>query len=222
MNYLRRTSGLWLPDHHLRFPPERGFAQPRYNFLPGHFPAGAVARAAEDGDTTINLAIVNVDDDAHDNNGSLQTGNNTVASGHITTPVTTEATAGFRFRNVNVPQGANISSATLTVEITNVIGSPNQDVMGVDEDDAAVWDGNVPSGAATTTASTNVMPGSTGSFPIDVTAQVQEIVNRAGWSPGNAMAFILGNNVGSGDNVIQCEALEAGNGNEATLDITFS
>lgn len=45
MNYLCRTSGLWLPDHHLRFPPKRGFAQPNYNFLPGHFPAGVVARA---------------------------------------------------------------------------------------------------------------------------------------------------------------------------------
>jgi len=45
VNYLRRASGLWCPDYHLRFPPERGFAQPNY-ILPGHFPAGAVARAA--------------------------------------------------------------------------------------------------------------------------------------------------------------------------------
>jgi len=46
MTYLRRASGLWCPDYHLRFPPERGFAQPNYSILPGHFPAGAVARAA--------------------------------------------------------------------------------------------------------------------------------------------------------------------------------
>jgi len=47
MNYLRRASGLWCPDYHLRFPPERGFAQPNYSILPGHFPAGAVARAGD-------------------------------------------------------------------------------------------------------------------------------------------------------------------------------
>jgi len=55
MTYLRRASGLWCPDYHLRFPPERGFAQPNYSILPGHFPAGAVARAKGGVFTTLSL-----------------------------------------------------------------------------------------------------------------------------------------------------------------------
>jgi len=59
MNYLRRASGLWCPDYHLRFPPERGFAQPNYCILPGHFPAGAVAVAV--GSSVV--AITKTDED---------------------------------------------------------------------------------------------------------------------------------------------------------------
>lgn len=219
MKYNCRQSGLWLPDNRLHFPEVRGFAQPRYNFLPGHFPGGAVAKAAG-GPTTINLAISATEDDVDDQAFAGMTDGDAVIAGAFSG---FEATAGFRFQNVTVPQGATIESATLTVEVVDTEGSPDVDVFGVAEDNAAVWNDpdNIPSDTTQTSVSTNITPGSTGSLSIDVAAQVQEIINRAGWSSGNALALTIFDNAG-GTNNVDMEALNAGNGNEATLDITYS
>jgi hypothetical protein len=111
---------------------------------------------------------------------------------------------GLRWLNVTVPQGATITSATViliprnavTGTITNVHGT----WFGVDEDNVAQFsDGGIEalSGAFTpTTASTNFDPTTwvvddPDDQTYDITSIVQEIVNRAGWSSGNAMALVL-------------------------------
>lgn len=129
-----------------------------------------------------------------------------------------------RFLNVTVPQGATIDSATLTLNITDISGTPDTTLYGVDEDNAAAFadPGNMPSAATKTTASADPDPAGTGSKVITITTIVQEIVDRAGWASGNAMAFVAGDNAGSGNNYWFAEDYEDAGTAEATLDITYT
>lgn len=132
--------------------------------------------------------------------------------------------AFFRFLNVTVPKGATIDSATLSLNITVVNGTPNTTLYGVDEDNAAAFadPGNMPSAATRTTASADPDPAGTGTKVITITTIVQEIVDRAGWASGNSMAFVADNNAGSGDNYWFAEDYEDAGTAEATLDITYT
>ena len=129
-----------------------------------------------------------------------------------------------RFLNVTVPQGATIDSSTLTLNITDVTGTPNTTLYGVDEDNAAAFadPGNMPSAATRTTASADPDPAGTGTKVITITTIVQEIVDRAGWASGNSMAFVADNNAGSGDNYWFAEDYEDAGTAEAVLDITYT
>lgn len=136
-----------------------------------------------------------------------------------------EYEAGLRFQSVAVPQSATIVSATLTLNITSVNGSPETTVYGVDVDDAAAWaaPGNLP-GNATTTTESSPGPTATGSQQIDVTAIVQEIVGRGGWTSGNDMAFVVLNDkaLSGQDHTWFAEDLNDAGGNEARLDIDYT
>lgn len=132
---------------------------------------------------------------------------------------------GFlRFLNVTVPQGAGISSATLTLNIIDITGTPDTTLYGVDADNAAAFadPGNLPSAASRTTASADPDPAGTGSHVITITSIVQEIVDRAGWASGNAMAFVAIDNTGSGSHFWVGEDYEDAGTAEATLDITYT
>lgn len=129
----------------------------------------------------------------------------------------------FRFLNVTVPQGATVSSATLTLNIISVAGTPNTTLYGVDADNAAAFadPGNLPSAATKTTASADPDPAATGTKVITITTIVQEIVDRAGWASGNAMAFVVDVHAG-GTNYWLAEDYEDAGTAEATLDITYT
>lgn len=112
----------------------------------------------------------------------------------------------FRFPSVNIAQGTAIGSASFTFDqlqnYTGLGNLGNVTLFGQAIDNApqfAVTSGDI-SGRATTTAS---VAGSTivdgpGGFPVNVTAIVQEILNRAGWVSGNAIVIIFkGNGTGS-------------------------
>lgn len=132
---------------------------------------------------------------------------------------------GFlRFLNVTVPQGVTISSATLTLNIVEVVGTPNTTLYGVKVADAAAFasPGNLPSAATKTTASADPDPAGTGSKVITITDIVQEIVDQALWGSGNAMAFVIDDNAGSGTNYWGAEDYEDVGTAEATLDITYT
>jgi hypothetical protein len=100
---------------------------------------------------------------------------------------------GFRFPAVAVPNKATISRAILKVEVSSVFGSLSAPaVTGVAEDNASAWSTSVnPFTVTPTTAGTSFSPGGGGSISIDVTAIVQEIVDRTGWASGNALAFAM-------------------------------
>jgi chitodextrinase len=108
---------------------------------------------------------------------------------------------GVRYSGVNVPQGAQITRATLSIyggTMPPINGPSLIRVYGEAADNAPVWAdvaGSRPDSIPYTTAHvdyTGSDPGWAGAWhQIDVTAIVQEIVNRGGWVPGNAIAFAL-------------------------------
>jgi len=115
---------------------------------------------------------------------------------------------GIIFDDIDTPQAANIDSAFIefTADETNS-GAVTLLVTGVDEDNAVPWagsyavdnavDGDSSDGRVGTTASVTWTPpawtagDSTTNTQVDVTAIVQEIVNRAGWTVDNDMAFAI-------------------------------
>ncbi|MDD2965097.1 MAG: T9SS type A sorting domain-containing protein [Bacteroidales bacterium] len=129
-------------------------------------------------------------------------------------------TAGLRFQNMTIPQGAIIDSAF--IRFTSHEGKSAEDVAkitikGEASDNAATYDlNNLITSRPYTTASVpwtvdqewglweNYHTPNIGSI-------VQEIVNRSGWNYGNAMAFMLtGENQGPSDleNAREVESFE--------------
>ncbi len=106
-----------------------------------------------------------------------------------------EQRADFRFTGLELPNGATIDSASITtitgVHIDTEPTLPIWRFWGDDVDDAAAWSsGNAPRHITKTTASA-VADTTLGTTVQDVTAIVQEIVERGGWASGNAMRFQL-------------------------------
>jgi hypothetical protein len=108
---------------------------------------------------------------------------------------------GVRYLGISLPQGAQITSATLNVYGGTMppLNSPSLiRVHGEAADNAPAWAdvvGGRPDSIPYTTAYvdyTGSDPGWAGAWhQIDVTAIVQEILNRGGWVSGNAIAFAL-------------------------------
>lgn len=103
---------------------------------------------------------------------------------------------GIRFPALNVPQGATITSATLALaSATNGTGTSGTSWgkwFGDAVDNAGAWtQSSRPDQITRTTAFSPVAMAPTDSAVNnhDVTAIVQEIVNRPGWQSGNAIRF---------------------------------
>ena len=100
---------------------------------------------------------------------------------------------GLRFQTIDVPNGASITSAQITIDIIGGFSPVSLTVYGDDTDSAPVFsDASLPSGVVKTTANTVINPPTTaGLYSFDVTAIVQEIVDRAGWAANNNMRFSI-------------------------------
>lgn len=138
--------------------------------------------------------------------------------------------SGLRFQNVAVPQGATILSAEiqLTANTTNT-GDNTSSIFGEDADDAAQYtsDASNISGRTYTTASASWVIGDWAGndrggaqLTPDISAIVQEIVDRAGWASGNAMAFKLTRT--AGDQPRTFAAWDHATLQEAALRIEFT
>ncbi len=103
--------------------------------------------------------------------------------------------SGFRFTGVTIPQGATITSAYLTLNSAGVSGAIQQKfINGEAADNAATFSTAADyNGRTRTSASVSWTAGAwtSGTWynSTDITTVVQEIVNRAGWTSGNAMAL---------------------------------
>jgi type IV pilus assembly protein PilY1 len=110
--------------------------------------------------------------------------------------------AGLRFVNLDIPQGAEILSAsiTITADANDSSGSPNipidaelvADAVPFDEVTNDLTDRAKTSGGAQVTWSLPDFSAGTAYTTPDLSEMVQEVVNLGGWAQGNAMVFILG------------------------------
>lgn len=111
----------------------------------------------------------------------------------------------MRFQNVTIAQGITVNDAVIYIWVSSKAGSNIKiKCYGIDEDNTAAFSGN-PLGRAKTTDTgllDDTIP-STGQWrSIGVSAPVNEILARGGWSSGNAMGFILEDNGSSVDSWI--------------------
>ena len=170
--------------------------------------------------TTINLQVAASSDDAFqasDASITLNTATIILISG--------SQWAGVRWDGVTVPQAATIVSATAQFYTPSTTeGDIVGDWYGEDVDDATTFafGSNNISGRPRTTAKTtvNAAVGSVGWYSISVTSVVQEIVDRAGWSSGNALNLIF--DVASGCNWRFRTWDFAGNAHGPKLDIDYT
>jgi hypothetical protein len=109
---------------------------------------------------------------------------------------------GLRFRNVELPRGAEILSARVHFTADDVdSGTARLTIEGEASDDADAFDrvdGDVTSRPRTTSsvlwkpaAWTSSGASKAAQRTRDLSELVQEIVDRPGWSPGNALVFII-------------------------------
>lgn len=97
----------------------------------------------------------------------------------------------LRFQSVNIPQGSTVSSATLTLKKALTVGTPAIQIYGGAQNNAAAWGvGNRVLTLPKTTNKTS-LDTTNATSSNNVTAIIQEIVNRAGWVANNAAAFGL-------------------------------
>lgn len=130
--------------------------------------------------------------------------------------------AGLRFTSLNIPQGAVIDSATITINIISFPAGvgPAGYLFGDDTDDAPPWGtSDIRDQITETTAKAELDFDQVGSNVIDVTAIVQEIVDRPGWSPGNDMRF--GGGATDAEYVVQFDSYETANGSPAVLEVEY-
>jgi type IV pilus assembly protein PilY1 len=134
-------------------------------------------------------------------------------------------TVGIRFQNVTVPQGATITSANLEFEVdsTNSTSTSLTIKAQADDNPSTFTSANDDiTSRPTTSASTSwpSVPNNAVNQKLvspDLRTVVQEVVNRAGWSTGNAMAFII---TGSGTKNV--ESFDSEPGAAPILRITYS
>lgn len=136
------------------------------------------------------------------NIGDVNTNDTDLDLGYNTGSNTFRTLVGIRFQGVAVPQGAIIESAILRLDADNSDSSPFVwTIQGEDTDNATAFSScsnscDDISGRTLTSASVtwNNEPAWTDNQQYDspdLTAIVQEIVNRSGWSSGNALAITI-------------------------------
>ena len=178
--------------------------------------------------TTINKQVAAGADNCYEiDDTTIQMGNSSVHAGRIGTQ---SMDMGLRWQTINIPQGTTITSATLSINLTNDNGALSADVRGIDEDNTAEWSvGSRPSQRTKTTATITANEANWGNWgvgnwiTIDITSAIQEIINRVGWSANNALAVVLENTDGAETNYISARAYEyTGHLHGAKLDIVYS
>lgn len=153
------------------------------------------------GEVTLNLQVADDTNNDACRYGGYRNGEQLLFVG--VDPSNVDCGGGVRFTNVTIPQGATIVSATL--DFWNEYDEYGDHVKGLiygeAADDAVIFSsGNPPVSRPLTTASaawdssgtiaSEAWISTTSNAPPDISAIVQEIVNRSGWAAGNALAII--------------------------------
>jgi type IV pilus assembly protein PilY1 len=141
---------------------------------------------------------------------------------------------GLRFQNINIPQGATITSATLSFKSNNSVndgGTAEVWTVTAENDtsgDTVAFTSTASSISARkaneTTASVNWTPGDTTTDDTitspDLSAVIQEVVkDNANWCGGNAITLFVAHN--AGDQARQIYSYESAGKTPPVLDITY-
>ena len=117
----------------------------------------------------------------------------------LTTDGTTQQVVGTRFPGLTVPKGATVTRAYVQFQVDEVsTDASSMTIRAENSDNAALY--TSASGSVTARAVTGSVPWAAPSWPTvgaagadqrtpDVSALVQAVVNRAGWTSGNALAL---------------------------------
>ena len=172
---------------------------------------------------TVQAVVASASDDAEERSGnSVDLGSTDL---ELVTDGSVVQTVGVRFGGVAVPQGAQVTAASIQFQDDEVsTDATSLTIRGQAADDAATFTSTTAnvSGRPRTSASTGWVPpawntrderGPAQRTP-DLSAVVQEVVNRSGWASGHAMAFVI---TGSGRRT--AESFEGGA--PAVLEVTY-
>lgn len=136
---------------------------------------------------------------------------------------------GFRFTSVTIPQGSTITSAKLSFKAGNTFNRTIAlKIKGIDVDNCGAFSsGDRPRNRTHTTA--QIDWDGTINVSLDdwidsasITSVVQEIVNRGGWSSGNAIGFYIADDGSANSNYIESQEYEDGSANAPKLTIVYS
>lgn len=115
---------------------------------------------------------------------------------------------GLRFRSVTAPKNATITNAYIqfSTQATQSAGTLNLNVQGIAQDNPSSWNGDydvtnrqkTTAAVAWTPPNWNTVNASGANERVTVTSIVQELVNRSGWNPSQAMSFAISYTSGSG------------------------
>ncbi|MBO6779073.1 MAG: T9SS type A sorting domain-containing protein [Rhodothermales bacterium] len=139
---------------------------------------------------------------------------------------------GLRFQSISIPAGANITSATVQFHVDETESSTAIEVTisGEDIDDASTFSSSNNDISSRTETSATVdwsIPhwqsvndeGSDQQTP-DLSAIIQEIVDRGGWSSGNDIVLIIKKSSGSGKRT--AEAYDGESGSAPLLEVSYT
>ena len=149
---------------------------------------------------SVSIPISAGDDDAEENitGSSIGTMSRSSSGMDLGNQSGTEVYVGLRFQNVGVPQGAIISNARLKFKAkANDTGAITIHIGQEDEDNTLTF-----KGSKVNISSRNLTSAQVSFAPVDWTVDlfynsadistlVQEVVDRGGWTEGNAMTFVL-------------------------------
>jgi hypothetical protein len=151
--------------------------------------------------TTLEVQVAASSDDAEERAGGAV--NLTSSDLELTFDRSGNQTVGMRFNGINIPQGANIANAYIQFQVDETIPADptNLSIQGEDIDNAATFtavSGSITSRPRTTAEMlwspvpwTSVGEAGPDQQTPDITAVIQEIVDRAGWTSGNSLVIII-------------------------------
>lgn len=140
----------------------------------------------------------------------------------------TEQLVGLRFQNVNIPQGATITSASIEFEVdSRRTGDLALRIYGEDIDSASYYldsqahniSSRTRTSASTLWSITQVSSTNSSMTTVDISTVVQEVIDRSGWAANNHMAFVLAHESGSGYR--ELESFDGESDAAAILHVTY-
>jgi hypothetical protein len=188
-------------------------------------------------ETTVAVRVASSTDDAEQTGTTVNTSDSSLNLGFNGALVTPAANiVGLRYGNLNIPQGATITSANIQFTADNLVPSAtnvaNVFVRGQAIGEAPAFNAATANDISNRTRTSagitwsNIAgwglneAGANQRTP-DLSSIVQEIVNRSGWSPNNGLAFILENNQSTNNSTRSGYSFDLNPNNAPLLTVTY-